>query len=250
MKKILVLFLLALTMLPAFSEDWFKINNTWEADRDSIIKTKKYYIVWLHNLKNNTYYYNQYKVNTSEKVVRQQQVLGIKTHYPYGKSFSPITDEDSLIIKAILDPSYVYKSLQIVNKSVNLNNLTALKVEHNIEYVFRTYVSDIQQKTETSFFYIDTKNKQIYRKNKIEVDYIKEFNDSEISFMIVDYTDRFKICRCYDIDRYTGNVVFTLFQHPLTLGAKFDHSMLDIKNGYVGQGKGTAIKVDVSKQKF
>jgi hypothetical protein len=251
LRFLLLISFLLFFFLPVHAEDWFKINNNWKADRSSIIKTKKYYLVWLYDNKNKVYYYNQYKKDVPMKLVRQKQPAGTKVvHYPEGNEYTPINNEDKIIIKAIMTPSYVCEDEQNDNKSLNFKNLIALKLEHTIEYVFKTYTSDIQQKTETSLFYIDPKHKQVYRKDKTRVDYIKEFNESKIAFMIVDYTDKFKICRCYDIDRYTGDVVFTLFQHPMTLGAKFDHSILDIKDGYIGQGKGFATKINISKQKF
>lgn len=126
------------------------------------------------------------------------------------------------------------------------NKLTYIRVSHYIHYTFNIYRED----ESTADFYIDTKNKKVYTKDKKEVDYIKDFTDEQISFMTIAYTDHYKVCRCYDINRLSGDVEFTLFQHPTDFTGKMSNFELKIKDGYSGFGKGRAEKIDISKQRF
>ena len=109
MKQFFPIFLsLLIFTQPIFAENWFTINNVWKADKDSIITTKKYTTVWLHNTKQGIYYYNKYLNNSPFKIVKQKQIGESITYYPYGENPISINDEDNIIINAIMNPTYTY----------------------------------------------------------------------------------------------------------------------------------------------
>lgn len=152
----------------------------------------------------------------------------------------------------ISDKTLNVESIDIVktNKlqtSEKNSDLTFIEITHSIKYVFNARP---EKNPITIGFYIDSKNKKVFNEDKSEVDYIKEFKDSQISFMTIYYTDNYKVCECYDIDRYTGIVEFCLFKHPINLKGKINSAYIDIKDGFVASGKGTAKRIDVSQQKF
>lgn len=135
---------------------------------------------------------------------------------------------------------------KILNENTIENNLTLLELKYEVHYYFNVYRIDEMTKK----FYIDAKNKKVYDENKQPVDYIKDFSNENISFMIINYTKDFKTCHCYDINRYSGNVEYYMFRHPLTFKGKMENNTLKLKDGAAAFGKGIATKIDISKQRF
>ena len=239
-------FILALTLLlglvqPVFAEDWFQINNTWKADRDSIIKTKQYYTVWLHNVENDTFYYNQYKTDAPEKIIRQKQIGNDKPiHYPNGKDFIEFDKDDALIVKAIFNPNYSYVKPQYKE------NLTCLELKYTVSS--RTHSTD-----KIEYFYINPVNNIVLDVNKAPVALINEFSEKTIKFVTKHPANdpAYDIVITYTIDRYTGSV-HTLEQScPRTKLAKFDRALtMGIYDLTIGEGTGTVNKVEKTQQRF
>lgn len=239
-------FILALSLLiwlvqPVFAEDWFQINDTWKADRDTIIKTKKYYTVWLHNIKNGTYYYNQYKTDAPEKLIRQTQIGNNEpTHYPNGKEFGELDKDDVLIIKAISDPSYTYVKPQ------HKENLTCLELKYTVSS--RNHSVD-----KLEYFYINTADNIVLDNNKNHVASVEEFSDKTIKFITKHPANDtiYDIVTTYTIDRYTGSVHTLQQSCPRTKLAKFDRALtMGIYDLTIGEGTGTVNKVEKTKQRF
>lgn len=134
----------------------------------------------------------------------------------------------------------------ILNINLALAELTFIRIEHTVKFEFRAYPEDTLM---TANFYIDDTKQQVYYENKEPVECVKKFDDNEISFMTIQENEKYKIHKCYEINRYTGVVTFYLYEYPLTPSARF-YSHYQNRDGFVASGRGTATKQDISKRLF
>lgn len=247
MKQIfLVLFVLIFSAQPMLAENWFVIDNTWRADRDSIITTKKYTTVWLHNTKQGIYYYNRYLKDSPFKIVRQKQIGESINYYPYGENPIPINNDDSAIIKAIMNPSYVYVSKENTEKSAQKGSFICLE----LKYAMSRGNHSVDKH---EYFYIDTVNNAVFDHRKQQVNAVEEFNDEIIKFVTISPANdsNFNLVTYYTINRYTGSVKTVHQSSPANGIAKFSRALATgLYDVTFGEGTGTAKKVEKVKQQF